>query len=140
MRRCFSLFASTAALATPVTSNAMQNKPMHQLISGGYFSKDKQGPLQEAAQTRGYFSHTDSRHLLSSPKGPASAMTGKPFPKEQQRILAKAAKEKGLTSKYWVTRKQLGVFTPPLTLKEGAEPTELTSGYPGQHLQRRSSR
>ena len=70
--------------------------------------------------------------FIPSPTGPASVMTGKPFPKEQQRLLAQAAKKKGLTSRYWVTRKQLAFFTPPLTLKEDAEPIEVSNGKEGE--------
>jgi len=69
----------------------------------------------------------ESKRFLPKPTGPASAMTGKPFPKEPQHLLAQAAKEKGFRSRYWVTQKQLALFNPPLTLKEDAEPTELLS-------------
>jgi len=54
MRRCFSsLFASSTALASSATANALQNRTM-QSISGRYFPREIQAPLQEAAQTRGY--------------------------------------------------------------------------------------
>jgi len=63
---------------------------------------------------------------------PASAVTGQPMPHKKRRLLAQAAKEKNFKSRYWVTRKQIDSFNPPLTLLEGAEPTELISKDDGE--------
>jgi len=168
MRRCISLFASSAMLASPVTADAVQRKATNIILGshpprdllGRYIPIDAKITLQEAAQTRGYKSplwltkeaameircygglqegavpvrvgdkdfynieqtvHPDAQPMQSLLKGLV-------YPQSVQDILCKHSMERGFTSRYWVTQKQLALFNTPLTLKEDAQPTELLSG------------
>jgi len=170
MRRCISHFASSAMLASPVTTDAVQKKATNIILLGSHQPKDLFGryipidakiTLQEAAQTRGfksplwltkeaameircygglqegavpvrvgdkglYYNIEQTVHPDAQPM--QSLLKGFIYPQSVQDILCKHSTERGFTSRFWVTTKQLALFKPPLTLKEDAQPTALLSG------------